>query len=462
MLVGFHKLGIRDSIVESLKTMGVTEPTPIQRESIPLLLSGADLIAQAQTGTGKTLAFVLPMLERIDVNQHEIQGLILTPTRELAIQITEELNKLTPQLGAKVLAAYGGQDVERQLKKLLSAIHIVVATPGRLLDHLRRGSIHFHKLKILVLDEADQMLHMGFLTDVQEIINFTSPKRQTILCSATMPKQVRNLALTYMREPKEVSIATKQITLKEIDQEVIRVTDRSKQDALLAVLEQYHPYLCLVFCRTKRRAIQLNALLQERGYSSDELHGDLSQAKREQVMKKFRIAKIQILIATDIAARGIDIEGITHVINYDIPHDVETYIHRMGRTGRAGQTGKAVTFIAGTDKMYLDLIENGIKMTIPHARMQLSKEISPEPNKKQHSTRTASDHLPKPENYAKKSKPYPRAKSFDGERSTAGAKPYPRAKSFTGAKAPAGAISYATVNSKSSNKVKSAHKPRKS
>jgi ATP-dependent RNA helicase DeaD len=364
---GFASLGIREQLVQSLQASGITEPTPIQRQAIPALMSGADVIAQAQTGTGKTLAFVLPMLELIDVEKPHVQGLILTPTRELAIQISHELSMLAPVVGAKVLAAYGGQDVERQLRKLQGAIHIVVGTPGRLLDHLRRESVEFFKLQMLVLDEADQMLHMGFLHEVQEIISQTSSRRQTMLFSATMPQQVRGLAKAYMRDPKEIQIESKQVTLKEIDQVLIETTDRGKQDALIGAIEEYKPFLAMIFCRTKRRASTLNEALQELGYASDELHGDLSQAKREQVMKRFRDAKIEFLVATDVAARGLDVEGVTHVFNYDIPQDAESYIHRIGRTGRAGQKGVAVTFATPRDMFNLELIEKGIKMSIKKA-----------------------------------------------------------------------------------------------
>ncbi|MFD0695623.1 DEAD/DEAH box helicase [Paenibacillus sp. GCM10027628] len=361
---GFASLGIRDRLVQVLQASGVTEPTPVQKEAIPVLLTGSDVIAQAQTGTGKTLAFVLPMLEMINVEKPDVQGLILTPTRELAIQISSELQKLAPVTGASVLAAYGGQDVERQLRKLQGNIHIVVGTPGRLLDHLRRGSINFYKLKMLVLDEADQMLHMGFLNEVQDIIAQTSSHRQTLLFSATMPQQVRNLSKAYMKEAKEIQIASKQVTLTEIEQVLVQTTDRGKQDALIESIKQYKPYLAMIFCRTKRRASVLNEALQDMGLMSDELHGDLSQAKREQVMKRFREGRIELLVATDIAARGLDVEGVTHVFNYDVPQDAESYIHRIGRTGRAGQTGVAVTFATPRDMFHIELIEKGIKMSL--------------------------------------------------------------------------------------------------
>ncbi|SDN38678.1 ATP-dependent RNA helicase DeaD [Paenibacillus sp. yr247] len=361
---GFASLGIRESLVQVLQAGGVVEPTPIQREAIPVLLKGTDVIAQAQTGTGKTLAFVLPILETIDVESPDVQALILTPTRELAIQISNELKILVPITGAKVLAAYGGQDVEKQLRKLQGNIHIVVGTPGRLLDHLRRGSINFYKLKILVLDEADQMLHMGFLHEVKDIIAQTSPYRQTLLFSATMPEQVRGLSKAYMKEAKEIKIQSKQVTLTEIEQVLVPTTDREKQDALIAAIKQYKPYLAMIFCRTKARAIALNEVLQEIGLMSDELHGDLSQAKREQVMKRFREGRIELLVATDIAARGLDVEGVTHIFNYDVPQDAESYIHRIGRTGRAGETGVAVTFATQRDMLTIELIEKGIKMSL--------------------------------------------------------------------------------------------------
>ncbi|MCY9657625.1 MULTISPECIES: DEAD/DEAH box helicase [Paenibacillus] len=364
MSSGFASLGIREKLVGVLQASGVIEPTPIQREAIPVLLKGTDVIAQAQTGTGKTLAFVLPILETIDVESADVQALILTPTRELAIQITNELKGLVQVTGVKVLAAYGGQDVEKQLRKLQGNIHIVVGTPGRLLDHLRRGSINFYKLKILVLDEADQMLHMGFLHEVKDIIAQTSPYRQTLLFSATMPEQVMNLSKAYMKDAKEIKIQSKQVTLTEIEQVLVPTTDRQKQDALIAAIKQYKPYLAMIFCRTKARAIALNEALQELGLMSDELHGDLSQAKREQVMKRFRDGRIELLVATDIAARGLDVEGVTHVFNYDVPQDAESYIHRIGRTGRAGDTGVAVTFATQRDMPTIELIEKGIKMSL--------------------------------------------------------------------------------------------------
>ena len=360
----FLSLGIRTELTEILKELGIKVPTPVQLQAIPILLSGKDVVAQAQTGTGKTFAFLLPILERVNVNKPNTQALIITPTRELALQITTELNKLAFKVNANVLATYGGQDVERQIKKLKGSIHIVVGTPGRILDHIRRRTLNLSGLTMLVLDEADQMLHMGFLPDVEQIIKQTSPKRQTMLFSATIPGSIRNLARRYMKNPVDIQTESKRITLDEIKQTVIATTDRTKQATLFKLLDDFRPYLALIFCRTKRRTAALNQALLEYGYLSDELHGDLSQAKREQVMKRFRDAKIQILVATDVAARGLDVEGITHVFNYDTPQDAESYIHRIGRTGRAGEKGLAITLATPRDSSELKAIEKGIAMTI--------------------------------------------------------------------------------------------------
>lgn len=356
----FNALGINPVLSELLQRDGITEPTPVQRQTIPLLLNGQDVIAQAQTGTGKTMAFALPILQRVNPDKEQVQALILTPTRELAIQITHELKKLAPAVEASVLAAYGGQDVEAQIHKLKRAPHIVVATPGRLIDHMKRETINLGKLQMLVLDEADQMLHMGFLPEVESIVTQTPRARQTMLFSATMPDAIRRLAADYMRTPADVRIRSANVTLDNIRQLVVETTDRGKQKALVHLLQMHQPYLAVIFCRTKVRAKKLNEALQELDIESDELHGDLTQAKREQVMKRFRDAKLQVLVATDVAARGLDVEGVTHVYNYDVPQDGELYIHRIGRTGRAGQQGVAVTLATPYDKSGLQQIEQSI------------------------------------------------------------------------------------------------------
>ncbi|MCM3409230.1 DEAD/DEAH box helicase [Metabacillus litoralis] len=361
----FLKLGIRKEVNDTLKSLGLMKPTPIQEQTIPKVLEGRDVIAQAQTGTGKTLAFVLPILEKIDVSQSEVQALILTPTRELAQQISKEIKKMIENLeGVNVLAVYGGQDVEHQLKKLRGAQHIVVATPGRLLDHIRRKTIDLSTVTMLVLDEADQMLHMGFLPEVEDIIYETLSTRQTMLFSATMPVEIRALAKKYLMNPENIQVKAKNLTVDKIKQIVIETTDRRKQATLLHLLQEQRPFLAIIFCRTKIRAKKLQEALIANGYESDELHGDLTQAKREKAMKRFREAKIQFLVATDVAARGLDVEGVTHVFNYDIPHDVESYIHRIGRTGRAGGVGIAYTLVAPKDMDFLRMIEKGIHQSM--------------------------------------------------------------------------------------------------
>jgi ATP-dependent RNA helicase DeaD len=364
-LDNFTQLGFPAEMQKTLRTMGITRPTAIQEKAIPIILKGKDCIAQAQTGTGKTLAFLLPIVQKIDLKNTNIQALIVAPTRELALQITTEMKKVVesrPEVN--VLAVYGGQDVERQIKKLGQTIHIVIGTPGRLIDHLQRGTLHLSSVSTLVLDEADQMLHIGFLNEVEQIIEKTSQNRQTLLFSATMPGQVQSLARRYMKKPEKVQVLGKNVTLDEVKQYVVETTDRNKQDTLQHIMDLYRPYLAIIFCRTKRRASKLNEALKTLGYQSDELHGDLSQSKREQVMERFRKAEIQYLVATDVAARGLDVEGVTHVFNYDIPHDAESYIHRIGRTGRAGGEGIAITLATPKDRMSLRLIEKGIKTTI--------------------------------------------------------------------------------------------------
>jgi len=360
----FIKLGISKEIVKVLNNNGIKEPTPIQEKSIPGLINGADLVAQAQTGTGKTLAFLLPLIERINVQKNSIQGLIITPTRELALQISDVAKKLAEVKNIKILTVYGGQDVERQLYRLKSGVHLVIGTPGRLLDHIRRGNIDLGKLRVLILDEADEILKMGFLDDMEEIIRKTPKIRQTMLFSATMPNEVRSLGKRFMKNPIHIQIESKNVILDEIDQVVVETTQDNKFDTLCKIIDEHRPYIAIVFCRTKQNVIELNNRLLAKGYNSDELHGDLSQAKRERVMKKLRDLKLQLLIATDIAARGLDVEGVTHVINYDVPRDVDNYIHRIGRTGRIGNTGIAITLVTPKEQNQLALIERKIKQNI--------------------------------------------------------------------------------------------------
>jgi ATP-dependent RNA helicase DeaD len=376
MSYDFLALGIRREVTSHLQQMGITEPTPIQAKAIPVAMVGKDLVAQAQTGTGKTLAFLLPIMENIDPGEPHVQALIVTPTRELALQIAKEAKKLGDRLAVNVLSLYGGHTLEKQINQLKRPTHIVVGTPGRLLDHVRRKHLSLAGVSKLVLDEADQMLQMAFMDDVEEIIRQTSGKRQTMLFSATMPPKIRSLAARYMDKPIDIRVQTHNVTLDEISQIIVETTQEEKTDRLCAMIDEYRPYLALVFCHTKQRAVSLNIALAQRGYEVDELHGDLSQTKREQVMKRFRAAKLQILVVTDIAARGLDIEGVTHIFNYDIPRDADTYIHRIGRTGRAGQTGTAVTFVAPGEHTYLRIIEQGIRASIKRQKAKEVKSIA--------------------------------------------------------------------------------------
>lgn len=362
----FLTLGISKKLAEILLSHGIGKPTPIQKQAIPAAIDGKDLIAQAQTGTGKTFAFILPVLEKIDASASNVQALIVTPTRELALQITDEVRKLTTiNKDLDVLAVYGGQDVEKQLKKLKKNVQIVVGTPGRLLDHIKRETIDLSGVNFLILDEADQMLHIGFLDEVEDIIKETPEDRQTMLFSATIPPEIRKLAKKHMKEPEYIQIEKTQGPAQTVKQFAIHTIDRAKQATLMQMIQTHRPYLAVIFCRTKRRVSKLYEVLKSNGFQADELHGDLSQAKREQVMKRFRDAEIQLLIATDVAARGLDVEGVTHVFNYDIPLDAESYVHRIGRTGRAGTKGMAITFYSSADKPLLEAIEKDLNIKIP-------------------------------------------------------------------------------------------------
>uniref|UniRef100_UPI00406CA65B DEAD/DEAH box helicase n=1 Tax=Paenibacillus sp. FSL L8-0340 TaxID=2954685 RepID=UPI00406CA65B len=366
---GFKELGVSELLNDLLKGQGIVKPTPVQEEAIPPVVQGLDVIARAKTGTGKTLAFLLPIMDKIRVEAAYPQALVLAPTRELALQITEEARKLARHTGVKILAVYGGQDVEKQLRKLEGGRHLIIGTPGRLLDHLRRETLDLGGVKMLVLDEADQMLHMGFLEDVETIITAVPYRRQTMLFSATMPDPIKRLAANYMKEPLDIVIKSgSPIPLDNIRQQVVECSDRNKEEALQALIERDRPYLAIIFCRTKRRVSKLNEALQAAGYDCDELHGDLSQGKREAVMKRFREAKLQLLVATDVAARGLDVEGITHVFNYDLPLDADSYIHRIGRTGRAGGKGLAITFSSPRERNGLELIEHGISQRLDRRR----------------------------------------------------------------------------------------------
>ncbi|MEF9951605.1 MAG: DEAD/DEAH box helicase [Clostridium sp.] len=367
----FLTLGINSDAVSILKKHGITTPTPIQCEAILPIKEGRDVIGEAQTGTGKTLAFLLPIFENINTSLNEPQLLVLTPTRELALQISKECEKFAECRGINTLAVYGGRDVNQQLKKLNKSIHIIVATPGRLIDHINRGSVDLSKVKSFVIDEADQMLLMGFKNEVEKIERQLPKKRQTLCFSATLNSEVKKLAYRFTNEPINVSVETEEVTLANIKQNVVETSDRHKQSSLLKALEADNPFLAIVFCRTKRRADILEEAMKSNGFNCDKIHSDVKQSKRERIIRSFRDAKLQYLIATDVASRGLDIEGVSHIYNYDMPETPEIYIHRIGRTGRKGDSGYTCLFAAQKDMGLLKQIETAINYKIPRREINL-------------------------------------------------------------------------------------------
>ncbi|MGE5379217.1 MAG: DEAD/DEAH box helicase [Candidatus Aminicenantes bacterium] len=342
--------------------MGYEEATPIQSEAIPALLEGKDIIGQAQTGTGKTAAFGIPAIEMLDPSDKSLQVVILCPTRELAIQVSEEMNKLAKyKKNFSFIPVYGGQPIDRQLKALKKGVQIVIGTPGRILDHLDRGTIDMSGVKLVVLDEADEMLDMGFRDDIELILNQTPKQRQTVMFSATMPKPIQALTKKYQRNPINIKVVHEVLTVPNTEQIYFEVKEKNKLEALTRIIDLYNLKLALVFCNTKRGVDELVDHLQARGYAAEGLHGDMKQVAREKVMDKFRKGKVEILIATDVAARGLDVENVEAVVNYDMPQDEEYYVHRIGRTGRAGKPGKAFTFVTGREIFKLRDIQKYIK-----------------------------------------------------------------------------------------------------
>ena len=375
MLEKFEQLMISEPVLRALNDMGFEEPTPIQQEAIPVAMSGKDMIGQAQTGTGKTAAFGLPVLERVDGSNRHVQVVILSPTRELAIQVAEELNKMAQYTDITALPIYGGQDINRQFRALKKHPQIIVATPGRLMDHMDRGSIKFEDVKIVVLDEADEMLNMGFVDDINKILGAIPEDHQTLLFSATMPKAIRELAETYLTEPTLIRMKPTQVTMDLIEQYYIEVQDRQKFDVLCRLFDLQAPELAIIFTRTKRRVDEVTEALKKRGYMAEGIHGDLSQQKRDSVIRQFREGTIDILVATDVAARGLDISGVSHVYNYDLPQDPESYTHRVGRTGRAGKAGEAYTFVIPREIEHLHAIERLTKRKIAKRRAPSLGEV---------------------------------------------------------------------------------------
>ncbi|MDT2757394.1 DEAD/DEAH box helicase [Enterococcus asini] len=370
----FSELQLSPELLKAVERSGFEEATPIQAATIPLALEGRDVIGQAQTGTGKTAAFGLPMLEEIDATKHELQGLVIAPTRELAIQTQEELYRLGRDKKVKVQAVYGGADIGRQIRGLKDRPHIVVGTPGRMLDHINRHTLKLGTVRTLVLDEADEMLNMGFLEDIEKIISQVPEERQTLLFSATMPPAIKNIGVKFMKNPEHVQIKAKEMTADLIDQYYVRAKDFEKFDIMTRLLDVQTPDLAIVFGRTKRRVDELARGLELRGYKAEGIHGDLSQQKRMSVLRSFKSGHLDILVATDVAARGLDISGVTHVYNYDIPQDPESYVHRIGRTGRAGKGGMSVTFVTPNEMSYLHTIENLTKKRMTPLHPPTEKE----------------------------------------------------------------------------------------
>ena len=365
MLTKFSKFELKPTLLKALYEVGYETPTPIQDQTIPLLLEKKDVLGQAQTGTGKTAAFALPLLSNLNLRQKDPQILVLAPTRELAIQVAEAFKKYASQIKSfHVLPIYGGQEYRRQIRGLQRGVHVVVGTPGRVMDHMRRGTLKLEKLNTLVLDEADEMLRMGFIDDVEWILEKTPPKRQIALFSATMPQQIRSIAKRYLKDPEQIIIKVKTTTADTIRQRFWPVSGMHKLEALTRILEVESFEAMLIFVRTKTATVELSAKLEARGYASNALNGDIKQNQRERTIDYLKSGKLDILVATDVAARGLDVDRISHVVNYDIPHDTEGYVHRIGRTGRAGRKGDAILFVAPREIRMLHSIEKATNQKI--------------------------------------------------------------------------------------------------
>lgn len=360
----FETLGLKPWLVERLRLQHIKEPTVIQANTFEDIFSGKDVIAKAPTGTGKTFAYLLPIFNRLKAHTGHVQMLVLAPTRELALQITYEAKQLISEEAFTILTVYGGVDTQSQLKKLDRGIDIIIATPGRLIDFLSQGVLSLKELSVLVLDEADQMLLLGFKNEVERILGMIEPQKQMLCFSATLGKDVKKLAYRHMKEPVSYEVDEANITLNHMQQSLVVTTDRWKTEALLHTLTHTNPFLGIIFCRTIRRVDKLEVELTQRGIDCEKLHGDLSQKVRQRVVKAFREGKFQYLITTDVAARGIDISGISHIYNFDLPETVETYIHRMGRSGRMGAKGSVISFVAPKDEAMVSEIEKETKQSI--------------------------------------------------------------------------------------------------
>ena len=373
---GFDSLGLSQAMLRAVEAKGFELPTPIQRLTIPILLKGEnDIIAQSQTGTGKTAAYGLPIMQQLTRNADEVQALVLVPTRELALQVVGELISYNSEKRLSITAIYGGASISEQLRRLSKGVDIIVGTPGRIIDHIRRGTLSLSSLQYLVLDEADEMLNMGFIEDVEEIMSHTPAGKRTLLFSATMPQRIMELSKTYMHDTEIVRVAAAQLTADLTDQIYFEVRESDKLDALTRIIDITPEFYGIIFTRTKIGTDELVSRLLERGYSAEALHGDISQAQREKVLAKFRNKQANILVATDVAARGIDISNLTHVINYSLPQDSESYVHRIGRTGRAGNQGTAITFISSSEMRRFGFMRRDIKADIRREELPSPQDI---------------------------------------------------------------------------------------
>jgi ATP-dependent RNA helicase DeaD len=376
--VRFADLGLAEPLLRVLAEVGYEAPTPIQAKTIPVLLAGKDLIGQAQTGTGKTAAFALPILQKLDVGRAEPQALVLAPTRELAIQVAEAFHTYSKHLGrVSVLPVYGGQPIDRQQQRLVRGVHVVVGTPGRILDHLRRGTLRLDGVRMAVLDEADEMLRMGFIEDVESILSQApGDGRQTALFSATMPPEIRRVASRHLKNPVSIAIERHLLTVPAIEQRFLILAPQQKLDALSRILETEPAEAVLIFTRTKTGAAEVAEKLQARGYAAEAMHGDMNQVQRESVIRRLRTGQVEIVVATDVAARGLDVERISHVVNYDIPNDVEAYVHRIGRTGRAGRSGVAVLFVSPRERRMMQDIERFTGQRLQAMKMPTRADVA--------------------------------------------------------------------------------------
>ena len=389
----FRELGLKEKIQQALDELGYEQPSPIQERAIPELLAGHDMIGQAQTGTGKTAAFGLPLLQYIDPDDDSTQAIVLTPTRELCIQVTQALRSYAEHLDVNIVAVFGGTAVREQAARVRYGAHVVVATVGRMMDLTSRGSLNLTAVRYVVLDEADEMLDLGFIEDVEKILRMCPNGRQTMLFSATMPPPIAKLAETYMYDPVTVSITPKKLTVDAIEQAFVEVDQKRKTEKLVEVLREEEPEQAIVFCKTKIGTARLDKRLREKGLPSKALHGDMSQGQRDGVMISFKEHKSPLLVATDVAARGLDIEHVTHVINFDLPNNTEIYVHRIGRTGRVGRTGRAITFVSPKERGEIDRIEREAKVSIGEwERPDERIEHAPRPKRRDHSKETPSEN----------------------------------------------------------------------